>query len=368
MFLRQNTGTREKPKYDGESIRVNASESPLKETGHAAPVVADWDGDGKWDLVIGSADGSVGWYRNIGTESNPKFGRRNMLVKPAAESKSFEQNLKANEKPIPGVRAQICVTDFNGDGLLDLIVGDYSSINWTRELTIKERAQFQELEASENKLAAASEDVRAAMFAADTDEVMKFQKEKEYREIVDEYVKVRKKRKEFYADSRSASFVWLYLRTSRQEANSPLASGNIADDTPQDDDLASNSSPVAVDIAIEPTDSNRTQLLSVTFDVAPRWHLYARAPENAGYQATEIQLKLPDGVKAAGEWQKPQGEILPRNPEAEIYTGLVVFNRELHVASGDSSNIEIVVVYQVCNEELCLPPKTISKSLKILSR
>ena len=218
LFLRMNVGTRNEPRFDGESITVCVNDSPLTETGHADPVVADWDGDGKWDMVIGSADGSVGWYRNIGTASKPEFGSRNILVKPAAESKFLEQNLKADEKPVPGARAQICVTDYNRDGLLDLIVGDYSLINWTRELTSEEKAQFQELKARETELTAALEEVRSVMFAEDTDESLKTLKEAEYRKIADEYLKVRKERKSFYVESQSASFIWLYLRTNRAAA------------------------------------------------------------------------------------------------------------------------------------------------------
>ena len=73
LFLRTNKGTRSEPAYSGESIQINANGKPIKETCHANPVVADWDGDGLWDLVIGSGDGSVGWYKNIGQTGRSKI-------------------------------------------------------------------------------------------------------------------------------------------------------------------------------------------------------------------------------------------------------------------------------------------------------
>ena len=42
--------------------------------GHSAPFVADWDGDGKKDLLVGQyGQGRLRVYRNIGTHPSPVF-------------------------------------------------------------------------------------------------------------------------------------------------------------------------------------------------------------------------------------------------------------------------------------------------------
>ena len=43
LFLRTNIGSRSQPVFSSESVQIEAKGEPLKESGHAAPVVADWD-------------------------------------------------------------------------------------------------------------------------------------------------------------------------------------------------------------------------------------------------------------------------------------------------------------------------------------
>ena len=41
--------------------------------GDSGPIVADWDADGKGDLIVPFGDGSVVWLRNIGSATEPVF-------------------------------------------------------------------------------------------------------------------------------------------------------------------------------------------------------------------------------------------------------------------------------------------------------
>src|SRR6516225_3618543 len=46
----------------------------------AAPTVADWDGDGKPDLIVGYEDGQVLWFRNLGGKPEPRLAPAQTLV------------------------------------------------------------------------------------------------------------------------------------------------------------------------------------------------------------------------------------------------------------------------------------------------
>ncbi len=111
VFLVPNEGTREKPGF-GQAQELQAGGKSIQVPhGDAGPCVADWDGDGKADLLVGAGNGSVLWHRNIGTKEKPQL----------------EAPVKLVQLPKGSIRVKICVFDWNGDGRLDLLVGDFAS-------------------------------------------------------------------------------------------------------------------------------------------------------------------------------------------------------------------------------------------------
>jgi hypothetical protein len=57
-------------------VKVQAAGQPIdvQRSGHAAPFVGDFDGDGVPDLLVGQFhEGRLRIYRNVGTTARPRF-------------------------------------------------------------------------------------------------------------------------------------------------------------------------------------------------------------------------------------------------------------------------------------------------------
>jgi len=186
IYLRTNVGTRNEPKYAGDSTEIGITVPQ-----HAAPVVADWNGDGKWDLVVGAGDGSVTWYQNTGEAGKPAFGKGAVLVAAKADGKFLRQYLASGQAAEPGVRAQVCVADYDLDGKLDLLVGDYSDVKELRpDLSPAEKTELDRLATLERELLADAKKNKDAL------------------------AEITKKRERFCTgEAVRRSHVWLYRRT-----------------------------------------------------------------------------------------------------------------------------------------------------------
>ena len=71
-------------------VKLNVGDKLIAyEVGHLVPAVADWNGDGKKDLIVGhfmGKDGNMKLFINTGTDAAPVFEK--------------EQSLLADNKPI----------------------------------------------------------------------------------------------------------------------------------------------------------------------------------------------------------------------------------------------------------------------------
>jgi len=147
VVLVPNEGTSKQCAF-GKPRDLEAGGVPIHVAGDAGPFVADWDGDGLPDLLVGVGNGSVTWYRNTGTRTKPVLEKGIELMPAVPNTKD------APKTPTRGHRAKVCAVDWNGDGRLDLLVGDISEQKVDHpEPTAAESAVYANLREERKRLA-----------------------------------------------------------------------------------------------------------------------------------------------------------------------------------------------------------------------
>ena len=91
--------------------------------GHGDPFFVDWDGDGDLDMLSGSARGGVFLFVNEGSKERASFAKRRTLIEPAGYH-TGETRFGDDFVTGPQTDTRVWVDDLNGDGKLDLLVGD----------------------------------------------------------------------------------------------------------------------------------------------------------------------------------------------------------------------------------------------------
>lgn len=188
-------------KFNPTPELIKAGNEPLRIQGHHSdPFAIDWDGDGDLDLLSGSSDGGVQWAENIaGARQLPELRPFRALLNPG--------RILENEGPVieeeltgPTSSTRVWVADVNGDGKLDLIIGD--------SVTLASPAKGLSKEEFNKKFAAWKEAFAKASAAASAET----NDEDEQAKANAELNKIRRQRAAFMKDDRRTGFVWLYFQ------------------------------------------------------------------------------------------------------------------------------------------------------------
>ncbi len=337
----------------GEGVDLSElgfSDTPM-ETWMATANFADWDGDGDFDMIVGDVKGGVSLCLNEGSPTEPRFGARKAL-------QVGESPMKAAGKsdPLP--------VDWDGDGRLDILCGtEAGDVFFYRRLADGGFAS----PVSALSGAAREPDFRATNAAmAEEGLELGFRT----RVAVDDWnedglldLLVGNVFQD--AEERTQGHVFVFLRQA-EAAPDPLARAReIAKAAPPPE--VSGRAPIGFHALLVPDAGDPTRgTVVVRAKLAAGWHLYAALPEGSAYQATELELRLADGVEAIGAWQLPPARPKELGSRMRLWTGDRLFLHRVRGAEELVDGASIAVLrYQVCNEDLCFPVATVKLPLTI---
>ena len=125
--------------FSPEPSQMMVDDKPLTVPHHSDPFLVDWDTDGDLDLVSGSASGGAFLSINEGNAQEPKFSKMTELVKP--NRRNLGQMVFGDAHVTgPQGSTRVYVDDVNGDGKLDLLLGDSVTLTFPGEGLDKETA------------------------------------------------------------------------------------------------------------------------------------------------------------------------------------------------------------------------------------
>ena len=219
VFLVPNEGSKTKWSF-GKEQQLQAGGTDLRVQGDAGPFVADWDGDGEQDMLVGAGDGAVSFYRNT-AEKGTQLAAGRQLLPPVGD---LHTNMPA--EPTRGIRSKVCAADWNGDGRLDLLVGD---ITYQKprpvELTAEQKAEQDKLRAELAPLEKRYQELAQQYFNARGKKDMKPEdREKLQKDFGEASTKMFAVRQKLPPEYENHGWVWLFLRKPADTAASAGAS------------------------------------------------------------------------------------------------------------------------------------------------
>jgi hypothetical protein len=112
MHIFLNTGSDTSPDFElGAFAQENESDLYIPSI-RLSPVIMDFDGDGKKDLLAGNTAGQLLFYSNVGPDASPSFSGYDFV-----ESDGVDIDLAGTPRSRP------YVGDWTGDGYLDVLIG-----------------------------------------------------------------------------------------------------------------------------------------------------------------------------------------------------------------------------------------------------
>lgn len=221
------------------NMKVNGKEIQASDGG---PCLVDWDQDGILDMLVGDGEGGLTFFKGTAKNSLDFTQDENAVILPKMKPELAWKALANDPKSPggfkasrPGVRTKPYACDWNGDGKLDLLVGDFFAVSKpSKPLTPAQKNELARLKkqqkANEDVMMKASQALQEKALKAaglktyptgqNKEDMDKFSKafekamasDKTYKASMDKYVALSTKIAKLVPQPEPTGAVWVYLR------------------------------------------------------------------------------------------------------------------------------------------------------------
>ena len=115
--------------------------------------------------------------------------------------------------------------------------------------------------------------------------------------------------------------------------------------------------------------SDKEYTLTISATLSPAWHIYSVSTPDNGPVPTTIAfnknslLSLDGSLKENGKLKTEHDEIF--GVDVKYYAEKVEFTQAVKLKAAVKTNISGTVKYMVCNDKVCLPPKTVPFNIQL---
>lgn len=118
IYLNINQGTKMIPKF-GKRVPLIVNGNPMQVYGKSDPAPVDWDGDGIIDVIVGDELGGITFFKG----NKDRTFEPGLSLFTGNKIASGDRDWWNKDRGWEQLRIRICVTDWNNDGKLDVLVG-----------------------------------------------------------------------------------------------------------------------------------------------------------------------------------------------------------------------------------------------------
>lgn len=215
-------------KFDPKPEMLNDKDGKRLKVGHHSdPFLVDWDSDGDFDIVSGDTSGGISVSFNEGNSEKHAFKPFEELVK-ANDFDRSDMKFGTSHITRPQSASRVWVDDVNGDGKLDLIVGDSTTIYTAAEGIEESEVQgmLDELNETSQKLSKRYFEISQKLQTleqeessddekpedADEEETSEIEKLQEELDKLDQEMQASYEKQEEIMTSDYTGFVWVYYQ------------------------------------------------------------------------------------------------------------------------------------------------------------